>query len=137
MKVSTLELYIFIIIIINAFFESILMFIFDTDIYSFSKLNQSLTNFIKIYYNIANFLLIFISLYLLFVKNIMSPIAVLICAILLFKGCMHFFVALDLYKYLNLSPKNEKKLLKFHNHEAIITSVINIILSSILLYKIF
>jgi len=137
MNVTSIELYIFIIVIINAFFEAVLMFIFDTDIYSFSKLNQGLTNFIKIYYNIANFLLIFISLYLLFVKNIRSPIAFLICIILLFKGFLHFIVAFKLYKKFNLTPENEKKFIKFHNHVAIIASVINIILSSILLYKIF
>ena len=137
MKVSSLELYIFIIVIINAFFEAVLMFIFDTDIYSFNKLNQNVTNFIKTYYNIANFLLICISLYLLLVKTISSPIVIIICIILLFKGFLHFFVALDLYKYLNLSKENEKKLLKFHDHVAIITSIINVILSSFLLYKIF
>jgi hypothetical protein len=134
---SELELTIFIIVIINAFFESVIMFIFDTDIYNFSKLNRITTNVIKLYYNIANALLVYISIYLLFVKKVRSFIPVAICLILLFKGFFHFLVAFYLYKYLNLSPEDEQKLLAFHDHEAIIASIINIILSSFLLYKIF
>jgi hypothetical protein len=139
MKVSytTLEITIFIIVIINAFFESVIMFVFDTDIYNFSKLSKTTTEYIKIYYNIANFLLLGISLYLLLVKKVRSIVAGAICFILLFKAFFHFVVAFDLYKYLHLSKEDEQKFLSFHNHEAIIASVINVILSSYLLYKIF
>lgn len=139
MKVTytTLEITIFIIVIINAFFESVIMFVFDTDIYNFSKLSKTTTEYIKIYYNIANLLLLGISLYLLFVKNVRSAVAVTICGILLFKAFFHFVVAFNLYKYLNLSPEDEQKFLAFHDHEAIVASVINVVLSSYLLYNIF
>jgi len=139
MKVSytTLEITIFIIVIINAFFESVIMFVFDTDIYNFSKLSKTTTYMIKLYYNIANFLLLAISLYLLFFKKVTSVVAALICYILLFKTFFHFVVAFDLYKYLNLTPEEEQKFLSFHDHEAIIASIVNVILSSYLLYKIF
>jgi hypothetical protein len=134
---SQMELFIFIIIIINGFLEAVIMFIFDSDIYNFNKLSQTTTNIIKGYYNIANFFLVWISLYLLFVKKIKYTIAILICIILLFKGFFHFLVSLNLYKYLNLSAEDEQKLLTFHDHEALFTSVINISLSSYLLYRIF
>lgn len=140
MKVTTytaLELTIFIIVIINAFFESVIMFVFDTDIYSFSKLSKTTTNLIKAYYNIANFLLVAISIYLLTVKKVRSFVAVLICAILLFKGFFHFLVAFDLYKFFNLEYEQQKNLLSFHDHIAIIASIINVILSSYLLLQIF
>jgi len=140
MKVTTytaLELTIFIIVIINAFFESVIMFVFDTDIYSFSKLSKTSTNLIKAYYNIANFLLVGISLYLLTVKKVRSFVAVLICGILLFKGFFHFLVAFDIYKFFNLDYEHEKNLLSFHDHVAIIASIINVILSSYLLLQIF
>lgn len=139
MKVSytELEITIFIIVIINAFFESVIMFVFDTDIYNFSKLSKTTTEYIKIYYNIANFLLLGISLYLLLVKKVRSIVAGAICFILLFKTLFHFIVAFDLYKYLQLSPEDEQKFLSFHDHEAILASIINVILSSYLLYKIF
>jgi hypothetical protein len=113
------------------------MFVFDTDIYNFSKLSKTTTEYIKIYYNIANFLLVGISLYLLLVKKVRSIVAGTICFILLFKTFFHFVVAFDLYKYFELSPEDEQKFLSFHDHEAIIASVINVILSSYLLYKIF
>ena len=140
MKVATytaLELTIFIIVIINAFFESVIMFVFDTDIYSFSKLSKTSTNLIKAYYNIANFLLVGISLYLLTVKKVRSFVAVLICGILLFKGFFHFLIAFDIYKFFNLDYEHEKNLLSFHDHVAIIASIINVILSSYLLLQIF
>jgi hypothetical protein len=139
MKVSytNLEITIFIIVIINAFFESVIMFVFDTDIYNFSKLSKTTTEYIKIYYNIANFLLVGISLYLLLVKKVRSLVAFLICIILLIKGFFHFVVAFDLYKLLNLTPEQEQQFLSFHDHEAILASIINVILSSYLLYKIF
>ena len=139
MKVSytNLEITIFIIVIINAFFESVIMFVFDTDIYNFSKLSKTTTEYIKIYYNIANFLLVGISLYLLLVKKVRSFVAFLICIILLIKGFFHFIVAFDLYKLLNLTPEQEQQFLSFHDHEAILASIINVILSSYLLYKIF
>jgi hypothetical protein len=134
---SQMELFIFIVIIINGFLEAVIMFIFDSDIYNFNKLSQTTTNIIKGFYNISNFFLVWISLYLLFVKKIKSTIAILICIILLFKGFFHFLVSLDLYKYLNLTKEEEQQLLIFHDHEALYTSVINIGLSSYLLYKIF
>ena len=134
---SQLQLIIFIIIIINGFLEAVIMFVFDSDIYNFNKLSQTTTNVIKSYYNIANFFLVWISLYLLFVKKIKSTIAILICLILLFNGFFHFLVSLDLYKYLNLSYEEQQKLLTFHDHEALYASVVNIILSSYLLYRIF
>ena len=134
---SQMELFIFIVIIINGFLEAVIMFIFDSDIYNFNKLSQTTTNIIKGYYNIANFFLVWISLYLLFVKKIKSTIAILICIILLFKGFFHFLVSFNLYKYLNLTNEEEQQLLAFHDHEALYASVINICLSSYLLYRIF
>jgi hypothetical protein len=134
---SQMELFIFIVIIINGFLEAVIMFIFDSDIYNFNKLSQTTTNIIKGYYNIANFFLVWISLYLLFVKKIKSTIAILICIILLFKGFFHFLVSLNLYKYLNLTNEEEQQLLSFHDHEALYASVVNICLSSYLLYRIF
>ena len=134
---SQMELIIFIIIIINGFLEAVIMFVFDSDIYNFNKLNPTTTNIIKGFYNIANFFLVYISLYLLFVKKIKSTIAILICIILLFKAFIHFLVSLNLYKYLNLSAEDEQKFLTFHDHEALYASVVNVCLSSYLLYRIF
>ena len=134
---SQTELFIFIVIILNGFLEAVVMFVFDSDIYDFNKLSKTTTNIINGFYNISNVFLLGISLYLLFVKKIKSTIAILICLILLFKAFFHFLIALDLYKYLNLTKEEEQKLISFHNHEALFTSVINISLSSYLLYRIF
>jgi hypothetical protein len=134
---TNLELIILIIIIINAFFESVIMFVFDSDIYNFSKLSKSTAELINMYYDFVNALLIIITIYLLFVKKTRSIIAIILCAIILLKGILHFFISKRTYKYAHLSYENEQKLLVFHDHAAILASVINICLSTYLLRKIF
>jgi len=134
---TNLELIILITVIFNAFFESVIMFIFDSDIYNFNKLSKSTTYIIKLYYDIVNFLLVLISVYLLFVKKTRNIIAVVLCIIILLKGALHLLISKGFYKYLHLSYENEQKLLVFHDHFALYVSIINICLTSYLLRRIF
>jgi len=134
---TNLELIILITVIFNAFFESVIMFVFDSDIYNLNKLSKSTTYIIKLYYDIVNFLLVLISAYLLFIKKTNNIIATLLCIIILFKGAFHLLVSKKLYKYLNLNDEDEQKLLVFHDHFALYVSIINICLTTYLLRKIF
>jgi len=131
------ELIILITVIFNAFFESVIMFVFDSDIYNFSKLDEKTKYIIDLYYDIVNLLLVSITVYLLFVKKTRSTIAIVLGIIILLKGFLHFFVSKNVYKYLHLSYETEQKLLGFHNHFALYSSVVNIFLTTYLLRKIF
>jgi len=134
---TNLELIILITVIFNAFFESVIMFLFDSDIYNFSKLDKNTMHLIDLYYNFVNLLLVIISLYLLFFKKTRTIIALVLCIIILFKGLMHLIISRRIYKSFNLGYENEQKLLVFHDHFALYASVVNIGLTTFLLRKIF
>jgi hypothetical protein len=134
---TNLELIILITIIFNAFFEGVIMFVFDSDIYNFSKLDSNTMKLIDMYYDLVNVLLVFITLYLLFIKKARTVVAIVLCILILFKGFMHLIVSRSIYKYFNLSYENEQKLLVFHDHFALYTSVVNICLTTFLLRNIF
>jgi hypothetical protein len=134
---TNLELVILITTIFNAFFESVIMFVFDSDIYNFSKLDKNTAYIINLYYDIVNLLLVIITLYLLFVKKAKSVVAISLCIIILFKGFLHLIVSKRIYKYLHLSYETEQKLLVFHDHFALYASIINIFLTTYLLRRIF
>jgi len=134
---TNLELIILITIIFNAFFEGVIMFVFDSDIYNFSKLDSNTMKLIDMYYDLVNVLLVFITLYLLFIKKARTVVAIVLCILILFKGFMHLIVSRSIYKYFNLSYENEQKLLVFHDHFALYASVVNICLTTFLLRNIF
>ena len=134
---TNLELIILITTIFNAFFESVIMFIFESDIYNFSKLDKNTMYLIDLYYNFVNLLLVTITLYLLFIKKVRTYIATILCIIILFKGFLHLIISKSVYKYLHVSYETEQKLLVFHNHFAIYASIINIFLTTYLLRRIF
>jgi len=131
------ELIILITTIFNAFFESVIMFVFDSDIYNFSKLDKNTMYLIDLYYDFVNLLLVVITLYLLFVKKVRTYVALILCIIILFKGFLHLIVSERIYNYLHLSHETEQKLLVFHDHFALYASIINIILTTYLLRRIF
>ena len=131
------ELIILITIIFNAFFESVIMFVFDSDIYNFSKLDKNTMQLIDLYYDFVNLLLVIITLYLLFVKKVRTYVALILCIIILFKGFLHLIVSESIYKYLHLSYESEQKLLVFHDHFALFASIMNIFLTTYLLRRIF
>ena len=134
---TNLELIILITIIFNAFFESVIMFVFDSDIYNFSKLDSNTMKLINMYYDFVNVLLVLITLYLLFIKKARTVVAIVLCILILFKGFMHLIVSRRIYKYFNLSYETEQKLLVFHDHFALFASVVNICLTTFLLRRIF
>jgi len=134
---TNLELIILITIIFNAFFEGVIMFVFDSDIYNFSKLDSNTMKLIDMYYDFVNLLLVLITLYLLFVKKARTVIAIVLCILILFKGFMHLIVSRRIYKYFNLSYENEQKFLVFHDHFALYASIVNICLTTFLLRNIF
>ena len=134
---TNLELIILITIIFNAFFESVIMFVFDSDIYNFSKLDSNTMKLINMYYDFVNVLLVLITLYLLFIKKARTLVTIVLCILILFKGFMHLIVSRRIYKYFNLSYETEQKLLVFHDHFALFASVVNICLTTFLLRNIF
>jgi len=134
---TNLELIILITIIFNAFFESVIMFVFDSDIYNFSKLDSNTMKLINMYYDFVNVLLVLITLYLLFIKKARTVVTIVLCILILFKGFMHLIVSRRIYKYFNLSYETEQKLLVFHDHFALFASVVNICLTTFLLRRIF
>jgi hypothetical protein len=134
---TNLELIILITIIFNAFFEGVIMFVFDSDIYNFSKLDSNTMKLINMYYDLVNVLLVVITLYLLFIKKARTVVAIVLCILILFKGFMHLIVSRSIYKYFNLSYENEQKLLVFHDHFALYASIVNICLTTFLLRNIF
>ena len=134
---TNLELIILITIIFNAFFESVIMFVFDSDIYNFSKLDSNTMKLINMYYDLVNVLLVLITLYLLFIKKARTLVTIVLCILILFKGFIHLIVSRRIYKYFNLSYETEQKLLVFHDHFALFASVVNICLTTFLLRNIF
>ena len=134
---TNLELIILITIIFNAFFEGVIMFVFNSDIYNFSKLDSNTMKLINMYYDLVNVLLVTITLYLLFIKKARSVVAIVLCILILFKGFMHLIVSRRIFKYFNLSYETEQKLLVFHDHFALYASIVNIGLTTFLLRKIF
>ena len=131
------ELIILITIIFNAFFESVIMFVFDSDIYNFSKLDSNTMKLINMYYDFVNVLLVLITLYLLFIKKARTVVTIVLCILILLKGFIHLIVSRRIYKYFNLSYETEQKLLVFHDHFALFASVVNICLTTFLLRRIF
>ena len=134
---TNFELIILITIIFNAFFESVIMFVFDSDIYNFSKLDSNTMKLINMYYDFVNVLLVLITLYLLFIKKARTVVTIVLCILILFKGFIHLIVSRRIYKYFNLSYETEQKLLVFHDHFALFASVVNICLTTFLLRRIF
>jgi len=131
------ELLILLTIIFVGILEASTRIIFDTGIYSKKNLSKTEKELIHIFFDIAMLLLIIISLYLVFIKKMRSPIVLLICAIYLFKGFFHYLISFKLYKYFNLSKESQKKLVLYHHKEAIITGIANICLSAYLFIKLF
>jgi hypothetical protein len=133
------ELIILIIIVFDAFLKSILTifanyrYLLPLGNYKFNTLNYITAKLD----DVTNFLFIVITLYLLLVKKVRSPIYLFVCFMLIFKAFMHYLVNFNIYKKLGLNPQEQKKLITFKFYETGVTSIVIFLTTLAILYNIF
>jgi hypothetical protein len=98
---------------------------------------KNLYNLDWILSDIWNFMFIMMSLYLIFIKNVISVIYFIVCILLLFKGLLHFITDYRVYKYQNFDLQTQQKIDKFHSKFSNLSDIIIGLFSLFLLSKIF
>ena len=130
-------LIIMIILIILLFFKVILYFI------SLSKFNNILISdenfekFRKILTNFLDFLLVLMSLFILFLRKNNSIISLILAIIIIFKTGVRLFVEYQLYKYTNLNNNTINYIKKYETHSVFVSNVVLFIITLYIIKKIF
>ena len=140
LKFSEIEIYILLLLIVQAFLKSILSILINTNSshIGFNLItNKLLIEFFKVFSTFMNICFVIVAFYLLFIKEVRSFAYLVICFGLIIKGFMHFLVDNKLYKYLNLSKENEQKLIMYKEYETALTNLVIGITTLYVLYKIF
>ena len=140
LKFSETEIYILLLLIVEAFLKSILSILIYTNSrhIGFNLItNNLLIEFFKVFSTFMNICFVIVAFYLLFIKEVRSFAYLVICFGLIIKGFMHFLVDNKLYKYLNLSKENEQKLIMYKEYETALTNLVIGITTLYVLYKIF
>jgi hypothetical protein len=138
LKFSEIEIYILLLIIVQAFLKSIISILTNSSHIGFNLItNKLLIKFFKIFSTFMNICFVIVAFYLLFIKEVRSFAYLVICFGLIIKGFMHFLVDNKLYKYLNLSKENEQKLIMYKGYESALTNLIISITTLYVLCKIF
>jgi hypothetical protein len=135
---SKIEIFILLLLIVQAFNKSILSIIISHGYYGFNLVTTEwIVNLFKIFSTIMNICFILIAFYLLIIKKARSITYLIICALLIFKALMHFLVDNNLYKYLNLSNDDEQKLILFKKYETALTNLFIGLLTLYIIYTVF
>ena len=90
-----------------------------------------------LYSSFIDLLSLLIGIYFIFIKHTKNLFFLIAFSILIFKSIMHFLVTYKLYKIVNLSAENEKKLLEFKVVETIITNAVLFCLTLYILKVVF
>ena len=89
------------------------------------------------YSSLINLVSAIVGVYFIFVRQTKNIFFLVAFYALIFKAFMHFVVTYNLYKILNLSAENEKKLLEFKTVETIITNYVLLFLTLYILKVVF
>lgn len=90
-----------------------------------------------VFSDISNLIFILLSVYLLLVKNIKSKIYLIICALLLFKGILHFVTDYKFMKLLGFNKQTQDNVKEFHHKFANISNLLIGGISLLILIKIY
>jgi len=105
------------------------------------ELSNSVSNFIDstktVYSSLTNIVSVLVGIYFIFIKKTKNPYFIIGFSLLIFKAFMHFLITYKLYKGLNLSPENEKKLRQFKKDESVVTNYVLFFLTLYIIKKVF
>jgi len=137
-NLTNFQIYGLILLIFYVLVKSILHFVILINIFNLNKIQMNnLYNNDLIISDIGNAIFILLSLYLLFMKNVISYTLFFTCILLLFKGLFHFITNYKIYKYFKFDKKTQEKIEKFHYRFAIVSDLFIGIISLFLLSHIF
>jgi len=135
---SEIEIYILLLLIVQAFNKSMLSIFISHGYYGFNLVtNKMIVNFFEIFATIMNICFILVALYLLIIKKARSITYLIICTLLIIKALMHFLVDNKLYKYLNLTNDEEQKLIIVKKYETALTNLVIGLLTLYIIYTVF
>ena len=130
-------LIIMIILIILLFFKVILYFISLTKFNNILISDENFEKFRKILTNFLDFLLVLMSLFILFLRKNNSIISVILAIIIIFKTGVRLFVEYQLYKYTNLNNNTINYIKKYETHSVFVSNVVLFIVTLYIIKKIF
>jgi hypothetical protein len=137
-RFTNYEIFSLIILIVYSFIKSIMHFVVNLNLLGLDKTSlKNLYNLDWILSDIWNFMFIMMSLYLIFIKNVINVTYFIVCILLLFKGLLHFITDYRVYKYFNFDLQTQQKIEKFHSKFVNLSDIIIGFFALFLLSKIF
>lgn len=129
--------FIIIILILLVFLKAIFYYISLTNFHHVLISNENFEKFRNRLSDILDILLLFISLFVLFLRKNNSILIVVLAIVFLFKALLHFFVNYRLYQYTSLNQASINNITKIHEKVSFVTNTLLFIITIYMLNIIF
>lgn len=90
-----------------------------------------------LYSSFINLVSMLVGIYFIFIKNTTNAYFIFGFSVLIFKAIIHFLVSYKLYKFMDLTPEMERKLIVFRQYESGITNIVLLLFTFYIIKVIF